>query len=199
MLAPDLKDQTLIIASHNKGKVREIAELLDGLVGRVISAAELDLPEPDETESTFAGNAALKARAAALASGQYALADDSGLCVNALGGDPGIYSARWAGPSKDFTIAMNAVHEKLGDTPDRSAYFISVLALSDPQGNVETFEGRIDGNLIWPPRGERGFGYDPVFVADGMSETFAEIDPDHKNRISHRSRAFALFCGWLGA
>lgn len=188
-----LKDKTLVIASHNKGKVREIDELMQGLVGRVVSASDLSLPEPEETEKTFEGNAALKARAAALASGEYALADDSGLCVNALGGEPGVYSARWAGPEKDFNLAMQKVQDALGDSKDRTAYFISVLALSDPQGQVETFEGRIEGTLIWPPRGDKGFGYDPMFIADGMDKTFAEIDPVLKNRISHRARAFEMF------
>ena len=187
----NLNDQDLVIASHNSGKVREIAELLKPYAARFYSAAELDLEEPEETASTFVGNALLKARAAAEASGKVALADDSGLSVHALGGDPGIYSARWAGEPRDFYKAMEKVNNALGDSPDRSAAFICVLALAWPDGSVETFEGRVDGKIVWPPRGDQGFGYDPIFVAKGISLSFAEIDPAEKHRISHRADAFA--------
>jgi len=187
----NINDQDLVIASHNSGKVKEISELLKPYAARFYSAAELNLEEPEETAATFVGNALLKARAAAVASGKVALADDSGLSVYALGGDPGIYSARWAGEPRDFYKAMEKVNEALGGSQDRSAAFICVLALAWPDGAVETFEGRIDGDIVWPPRGDQGFGYDPIFVAKGMSRTFAEIDPAEKHRISHRADAFA--------
>ncbi|MAE50635.1 MAG: non-canonical purine NTP pyrophosphatase, RdgB/HAM1 family [Micavibrio sp.] len=186
----DLNDEDLVIASHNQGKVREIAELLKPYVSRFYSASDLDLAEPEETGKTFIANALLKARAAAEASGKVALADDSGLSVCALNGDPGIYSARWAGEPRDFNVAMERVHNELGDSADRSAAFMCVLALAWPNGDAQTFEGRIDGEIVWPPRGERGFGYDPIFVAKGMQRTFAEIDPQDKHRISHRANAF---------
>jgi XTP/dITP diphosphohydrolase len=181
---------TLVIASHNKGKVREIAELLGAHVAHFPSAGELDLPEPEETETTFIGNAELKARAAATASGLPALADDSGLVVPALGGAPGIYSARWAGPDKDFSVAMRRVETELG-ARDSSAYFVCALTLAWPDGHAESVEGRIHGRLVFPGRGDRGFGYDPIFIPDGRALTFAEIDPDEKHRISHRADAFA--------
>ncbi len=184
------EESELVIASHNTGKVREISALLKPYINKLYSASDLDLPEPEETGQTFEANAVLKARAAALASGKPALADDSGLCVNALGGDPGIYSARWSGPEKDFDLAMRKVHEALGESSDRSAYFICALALAWPDGHAEVFEGRIDGVLIWPARGEKGFGYDPMFVAKGHGITFAEMDQDEKHRISHRAQAF---------
>lgn len=187
------RGDTLVIASHNPGKVPEIAALL-GAHGLVLkSAAELGLPEPDETGATFAENAALKARASSRASGFWALADDSGLAVAALDGAPGIYSARWAGPSKDFAAAMARIERELrakGD-PDASAEFVCALALSDPDGRATVFEGRIAGTLTFPPRGRNGFGYDPIFVAKGMTETFGELAPPHKHAISHRARAFA--------
>lgn len=186
----DLTKEELLIASHNQGKVREIRDLLAPFVHHVVSAADLNLPEPEETEKTFEGNAILKARAAAEASGKIALADDSGLCVYALNGDPGIYSARWAGPEKDFALAMRKVNDALGDCEDRSAYFICVLALAFPDGRTEVFEGRAEGHLICPPRGEKGFGYDPMFVAAGMTQSYGEIDPAHKHDISHRALAF---------
>lgn len=186
----NLNDLDLVIASHNEGKVEEISALLKPYAARFYSAADLDLEEPEETASTFVGNALLKARAAATASGKIALADDSGLSVNALNGDPGIYSARWAGEPRDFNKAMERVNEALGEEKDRSAAFICVLALAWPDGTVETFEGRVDGDIVWPPRGDQGFGYDPIFVAKGMSRTFAEIDPEDKHRISHRADAF---------
>lgn len=181
----------LVVASHNAGKVREIAALLGPLGLEPISAALLGLPEPEETETTFAGNAALKARAAADASGLPALADDSGLEVFALGGDPGIYSARWAGPNKDFGAAMQRVWELLsakGD--DRGARFVCALALAQPGGRVEIFEGEAQGTIVWPPRGEKGFGYDPIFEADGQTRTFGEMTHDEKLPLTHRARAF---------
>ncbi len=180
---------TLVIASHNKGKVREIAELLGAHVAHFPNAGELNLPEPEETETTFVGNAELKARAAATASGMPALADDSGLVVPALGGAPGIYSARWAGPDKDFAIAMKRVETELG-AGDPSAYFVCALTLAWPDGHVESVEGRIHGQLVFPGRGDRGFGYDPIFIADGRDVTFAEMDPAEKHGMSHRADAF---------
>jgi XTP/dITP diphosphohydrolase len=181
---------TLVIASHNKGKVREIVELLGAYVAHFPSAGELNLPEPEETETTFIGNAELKARAAAIGSGLPALADDSGLVVPALGGAPGIYSARWAGPDKDFSVAMRRVETELG-ARDPSASFVCALTLAWPDGHVESVEGRIHGRLVFPGRGDRGFGYDPIFILDGRDLTFAEIDPNEKHRISHRADAFA--------
>jgi XTP/dITP diphosphohydrolase len=184
---------TLILATHNAGKVREIGAMLAPFNVAVKSAGELNLPEPEETETTFIGNAKLKALAAATAAGIPALADDSGLCVNGLNGDPGIYSARWAGPGKDFGVAMDKVNTALGDNPDRSAFFMCALALAWPDGHCETFAGRIDGALVWPARGLNGFGYDPIFVPDGFAVTFGEMDPDAKHAMSHRARAFAQF------
>jgi XTP/dITP diphosphohydrolase len=184
----------LVIASHNAGKVREIGELLAPYGIETVSAGQLDLPEPEETGTTFAANAELKARAAADLSGLPALADDSGLCVEALGGEPGIFSARWAGPSKDFDAAMRLVHDRLlGIGPDaaRDAHFVCALSLCWPDGHIETFEGRADGTLVWPPRGDQGFGYDAMFLPLGASETYGEIDPDAKHAISHRATAFA--------
>ena len=183
-------DKTLVIASHNAGKVREIGELLAPFKIEVISAAKLGLPEPEETGTTFEANAALKAHAAAGATGLPALADDSGLVVPALGGAPGIYSARWAGANKDFGMAMARVEREL-DNKDRSARFVAVLALAWPDGDVELFRGEVPGRLVWPPRGGRGFGYDPMFVPDGGSLTFGEVEPAEKHKISHRARAFA--------
>jgi len=183
----------LVIASHNKGKVREIAALLEGRGLDVVSAGELDLPEPEETGTTFVMNAELKARAAADLSGLPALADDSGLCVDALGGDPGIFSARWGGEAKDFGMAMTLVERALaatGPAPARTAHFVCALALAWPDGHVEWFEGRVDGTLVDPPRGDNGHGYDPMFVPDGHDRTFAEMDDATKNEISHRADAF---------
>ena len=188
------QDSRLVIASHNPGKVREIAALLEPFGCLVVSAGDLELIEPEETGATFAANAELKARAAAESSGLPALADDSGLAVTALNGEPGIHSARWAGPDKDFGLAMRAVEDRLAGEDDRSAHFICALALAWPDngdgGHMETFEGRVDGTLVWPLRGDRGFGYDPMFVAEGYDITFAEMEPDEKHRISHRARAF---------
>lgn len=183
---------TLVIASHNRGKVAEIADLLAPLGFAVKSAGDLGLPEPEETEDSFAGNAALKARAAADASGLAALADDSGLCVAALAGAPGIYSARWAGPAKDFRVAMARIERELNakGAADRAAKFVCALALALPGGNAEIFEGVVEGSLVFPPRGTNGFGYDPIFIADGMDITFGEMEPAAKHAISHRARAF---------
>jgi XTP/dITP diphosphohydrolase len=186
-----LSSQRLIVASHNPGKVREIGELLAPFAVEVVSAGALRLPEPDETESTFIGNAVLKARAAAMAGGLPALSDDSGLCVSALNGAPGIYSARWAGPTKDFKIAMQTVERELGAATDRSAKFVCALALCWPDGHCESFEGEVQGTLAFPPRGDKGFGYDPIFVPEGHSITFGEMEPAAKHAMSHRARAFA--------
>jgi len=186
--------ERLVIASHNPGKVAEIEELLRPYGVAAIGAGALGLPEPEETGASFEANAALKARAAAAASGLPALADDSGLVVPALGSAPGIYSARWAGPTKDFRIAMERVHRELGDK-SRQAHFVAVLALAWPPnqhgGESATFRGEVHGQLTWPPRGERGFGYDPIFVPDGHTMTFGEMAPEDKHHISHRARAFA--------
>jgi len=181
----------LVIASHNPGKVQEITELLAPHGLSVISAASLGLPEPEETGATFTENAVLKAVAAATASGLPVLADDSGIAVTALGGQPGIYSARWAGPGKDFSVAMHRVERELAGTTDRSAAFVSALCLAWPDGRHETFEGRVEGTLVWPPRGNNGFGYDPMFVPEDRQQTFGEMDPAAKHALSHRSRAFA--------
>jgi XTP/dITP diphosphohydrolase len=180
----------LVIASHNPGKVEEITALLAPFAIDVVSAGALGIAEPEETGDSFEANAALKARAAAAASGLPAIADDSGLVVPALGGAPGIYSARWAGPAKDFRVAMQRVHRELGDQ-DRSARFVAVLALAWPDGDLELFRGEVAGKLVWPPRGERGFGYDPIFVPEGGVATFGEIEPARKHKINHRARAFA--------
>ncbi|ATY32611.1 RdgB/HAM1 family non-canonical purine NTP pyrophosphatase [Sphingomonas psychrotolerans] len=183
----------LVIASHNPGKVREIKALLGPYGIEPISAAELDLPEPEETGVTFVANAELKALQAADLSGLPALADDSGLCVEALNGDPGIFSARWAGEAKDFSVAMQRVEDKLAALPPetgRDAHFVCALALAWPDGHVEWFEGRADGVLVWPPRGDRGFGYDPVFVPHGHDLTYGEMDPEAKHAMSHRADAF---------
>ena len=187
-----MRPERLVIASHNAGKVREIAALLAPFGTEVVSAAALGLPEPDETEDSFAGNARQMAEAAAAASGLPALADDSGLCVAALAGAPGIYSARWAEPAKDFAVAMRRVEQELGGNPDRRAWFVCALALATPGEATRIFEGRVDGTLVFPPRGTRGFGYDPIFLAEGQRQTFGEMDPAAKHAMSHRARAFAL-------
>ena len=188
-MARRIEGGRLVIASHNPGKVREIGELLEGFRVEVISAGDLGLDEPEETGATFVANAELKALAAAKASGLPALADDSGLAVDALNGEPGIYSARWAGPDKDFNVAMQRVEDELGDR-DRRAKFVCALALAWPDGHVETVEGTVSGELVWPPRGDRGFGYDPIFIADGYVVTFGEMEPATKHAISHRADAF---------
>jgi len=183
----------LIVATHNPGKLREIVELLAPYGIHVSSAAERGLPEPEETGTTFLANAELKALAAALAAGVPALSDDSGLAVDGLDGAPGIYSARWAGPSKDFGAAMARVERELTErgTTNRRAHFISALTLAWPDGHYESFEGRISGTLTFPPRGDRGFGYDPIFIPDGLQQTFGEMHEATKHRISHRARAFS--------
>jgi XTP/dITP diphosphohydrolase len=203
-----LEPGRLLIASHNPGKVREIAELLGPHGIEPVSATDLDLPEPDEIGATFIDNADLKARAAADFSDLPALADDSGLCVEALGDRPGIFSARWAiadphvppGASpgevageRDFGLAMRRVQqelEALGPDASRDAHFVCALALCWPDGHSEWFEGRVDGTLVWPPRGDKGFGYDPMFVPAGREQTFGEMEPGEKHRISHRADAF---------
>jgi XTP/dITP diphosphohydrolase len=183
--------QKLVAATHNPGKAREIAALLDGRF-EIVSAGALGLGEPEETEATFVGNAVLKARTAADASGLAAIADDSGLCVAALGGQPGVLSARWGGAARDFYAAMARVEAELAasGSADRSAWFTSALAVAWPDGPVVAVEGRVFGRLSFPPRGERGFGYDPIFIADGHDLTFGEMEPTEKDAISHRARAF---------
>ena len=220
--------QPLVIASHNKGKVVEIGELIAPLGIRVISATEANVDEPEETGDSFAANASLKSEYSSLKTGLVALADDSGLVVPAIGGAPGIYSARWAGPGKDFTMAFDRIQKELGDCP-KAAYFVCMLALTIPksppllggrlggghsleelspksphsgpppngEGVTYLFEGRIDGTLTFPQRGEKGFGYDPIFIPDGHTETFAELDPHYKNTISHRAQAFSKFLAFL--
>jgi XTP/dITP diphosphohydrolase len=189
----------LVLASHNPGKLREIAALLTSHEVEVVSAGALGLPEPEETEPDFVGNARLKALAAARAAALPALADDSGFCVAALGGTPGVVSARWAGPAKDFAAAMARVNREMGDAADRRAWFVSALCLAWPDGETATFLGRVEGQAVWPPRGARGFGYDPMFVPAGGTQTYGEIDPDIKATTSHRARAFAqLLAACLG-
>lgn len=180
----------LVVATHNSGKLREIAELLSPFGIAVLGAASLGLPEPEETGATFEANAELKARAAAAMSKIPALADDSGLVVPALGGAPGVYSARWAGAARDFGHAMAQVERELAGKRDRRAHFVAALALAWPDGHVETFRGEVHGTLAWPPRGERGFGYDPMFVPDGETLTFGEMEPAKKHAMSHRADAF---------
>jgi XTP/dITP diphosphohydrolase len=190
-----LTERRLVVASHNPGKVREIADLIAPFRIDAISAASLRLPEPEETETTFVGNALLKAKAAARAANLPALADDSGLCVDALAGEPGVFSARWAGEAKDFAVAMKRVHDRLGaaHADNRRAHFVCALAIAWPEGHTEAFEGKVHGALTWPPRGTLGFGYDPIFVPDGYAVTFGEMEPAKKHAISHRARAFKLF------
>ncbi len=192
MAARKFTGRELVLATHNAGKVREIQDLLAPYALQVTAAGELGLPEPDETGTTFAANAKLKALASATGAKLPALADDSGLVVDALGGDPGIYSARWAGPKKDFAFAMQQVEDALTakGAVDRRAHFFAALALAWPDGHVELFEGRVDGTVVWPPRGARGFGYDPMFVPHGHTQTFGELDPAYKHSISHRADAF---------
>jgi XTP/dITP diphosphohydrolase len=187
-----VKGMRLVAATHNPGKAREIEALLDGHYV-VVTAGSLNLPEPDETESTFTGNALLKARHAADLCGEVCLADDSGLSVAALDGAPGIFSARWAGPDKDFGFAMRKVEERLEElgSDDRRAWFTSSLAVAWPNGPAVVVEGRVDGLLTFPPRGDRGFGYDPIFIPEGQTQTFGELDPALKDALSHRALAFA--------
>jgi XTP/dITP diphosphohydrolase len=196
-----LGSETLVIATHNAGKLKEIGALLAPYGLECVSAGALGLPEPAETGTTFVENALIKARAAAQGAGLPALADDSGLCVNALGGRPGVYTADWAErqwfegePGRDWYMAMGKVEGLLceqGPAVDRSGHFVCVLAIAWPDGASAVYEGTVDGTLTWPPRGLLGFGYDPVFVPQGASQTFAEIDPEQKHRISHRADAFA--------
>ena len=183
---------TLVIASHNEGKVRELTELFAPCGIECISAASLGLPEPEETGATFADNAKLKAIAAAKAAGMLACSDDSGLEVEALGGAPGIHSARWSGPNKDFRVAMERVRHELetSGTTDHRANFTCALALAAPNGDAVAVTGKVHGTIVWPPRGTRGFGYDPIFVPEGYSETFGEMEPELKNLLSHRMHAF---------
>ena len=188
----------LVIASHNAGKVKEIGALIAPLGIKVLSATEAGVDEPEETGDTFIANASLKSENACAISNLPSLADDSGLVVPAIGGAPGIYSARWAGPNKDFNTAFARIQSELGDK-STAAYFVCVLALSLPNQSTEIFEGRIHGTLTFPPRGQKGFGYDPIFIPEGHTQTFAEIDPDLKNNISHRAKAFALFLSHLKA
>jgi XTP/dITP diphosphohydrolase len=183
---------TLVSASHNEGKVRELQELFAPYGIKLVSAGSLGLPEPKETGGTFEDNAKIKAIAAAKGSGFFAVADDSGLEVKALGGQPGIHSARWGGAYKDFGLAMQRVNRELeaSGAADRRANFTCALALAAPSGDVVVYSGKVHGTLTWPPRGKRGFGYDPIFVPEGYTETFGEMDPELKNRLSHRMRAF---------
>jgi XTP/dITP diphosphohydrolase len=188
-MARTLAGKRLVIATHNRGKLAEMAALLKPFGIAATSAGALGLAEPEETGASFEENAALKAAAAAADAGIPALADDSGLVVPALGGAPGIYSARWAGPERDFTCAMAEVEKRLGDG-DRRAFFVAVLALAWPEGEVNLYRGEVHGALVFPPRGTRGFGYDPIFVPEGGRETFGEMDPAAKHAISHRAVAF---------
>lgn len=179
----------LIVATHNPGKLREIAQLFEPFGVQALSASELGLPEPMEDGLTFIANAEVKARAAVEGSDKPAISDDSGLVVPALGGDPGIYSARWAGPGKNFNVAMKRIQDELGNK-DRRAYFVAALALAWPDGHIEIFEGTVHGTLVWPPRGDLGFGYDPIFQPNGYDITFGEFEPSAKHAISHRADAF---------
>ena len=191
-MARKFTEEKLVIASHNAGKLREISALLAPWDVEVVPAASLGLPEPEETGATFAENAGLKARAAADGAGLPALADDSGLSADALNGQPGIHSARWAetGCGRDFQHAMARLEKALAGGANRVAHFTSVLALAWPDGHIEYFDGRVDGTLVWPPRGRNGFGYDPVFLPDGYDITFGEMAPAAKNAITHRAVAF---------
>ncbi len=191
--------EKLVLATHNKGKIAEMSDVLKSYVGKVLSAHDITFSEPEETGTTFAANALLKARSACEETGLPSLADDSGLCVNALNGQPGIYSARWAGEERDFEMAMGFLDAKLVDTEDSSAYFIAVLALVFPNGEEHIFEGRCEGNLIWPPSGDKGFGYDPMFVPEGKRQTFGEMEPDEKRKISHRAKALKELSVFLRA
>lgn len=192
-MARFFSEKELVIATHNDGKAKEIAELLGPYVSKFKTSKELKLPDPEETGKTFIANAELKARSAMRHSGQAALADDSGLSVYALDGDPGIYSARWAEKedgTRDFYWAMDKVKEALSASHDKRAAFVCVLSLAWPDGHIESFEGRVEGILSFPPKGDKGFGYDPIFVPNGYIETFAEMEPNQKHEISHRKDAF---------
>jgi XTP/dITP diphosphohydrolase len=197
-----LNEQKLVIASHNQGKIRELRDLLDPLGYGLVTAADLDLEEPEETGLTFEDNARLKALAAAAVAQMPALSDDSGLSVDALGGQPGIYSARWAGPGRDFSIAMERVHNELEaeGSGNRTARFVSVICIAWPDRHTEMFRGEVEGIVVWPPRGNQGFGYDPVFRPEGYDITFGEMSAEMKHgwrpgqarALSHRARAFKL-------
>jgi len=192
----------LLLATHNKGKVDEFNTMLDGLGIELKSAIDFDLPEPEETEKTFIGNAVLKAKAAVEITNMPCLADDSGISIDALDGAPGIYSARWAetDQGRDFNMAMERVNSELGGIDGtQTAYFTAVLALVFPDGSQEIFEGRVDGTLCWPPRGEKGFGYDPIFIPEGYDKTFAEMEPDFKHQMSHRAVAVEKFLKYIKA
>tara|TARA_R110000751_G_scaffold283742_4_gene387214 strand:- start:7122 stop:7766 length:645 start_codon:yes stop_codon:yes gene_type:complete len=198
-----LTEKKLVIASHNQGKIRELRDLLGPYGYELVTAGELDLEEPEETGLTFEENAALKALASARSAGMPALSDDSGLAVDALDGAPGIYSARWAGPDKDFPMAMGLVHDALQKKriDDGRGRFVSVICLAWPDGHVEYFRGEVEGAIVWPPRGDQGFGYDPIFQPDGYKTTFGEMSAEEKHgwkrgqdvALSHRARAFKLF------
>ena len=183
--------EKLVLATHNPGKYRENAELLEPYGLEVLSAGDLGLPEPEETGSSFEENALLKARAACEATGLAAIADDSGIAVPALGGEPGIHTARWAGPERDFMVAMERVQRALGDASDRRGIFVCNLSVVWPDGETASFEGRLEGTLVWPPRGDKGFGFDPMFQPQGFDITFAEMEPAKKHAMSHRALAFA--------
>jgi XTP/dITP diphosphohydrolase len=187
------RGERLVLATHNRGKLAEFAALLAPFGVKLEGAGALGLPEPDETAPDFAGNARLKAHAAARASGLPALADDSGFAVRSLGGAPGVLSARWAGPGRDFAAAMARVHAEAGAHPDRAAAFHCALVLAHPDGREAAFEGVVQGTWCWPPRGEGGFGYDPIFIPEGEHRTFAEMSPAAKEAVSHRARAVAAF------
>ncbi len=197
-----LEGGKIVVATHNAGKLAEIRDLLAPYGLEAMSAGELELPEPEETGTTFEANAALKALAAAAASGLPALADDSGVCVAALGGEPGIHSARWAGEDRDFGRAMRNIEELIrdGGSGDRRAHFVAALCLAWPDGHTETVRGEVHGVLVWPPRGDLGFGYDPMFLPEGESRTFGEMSAEEKHGLrpgaeglSHRARAFSAF------
>jgi XTP/dITP diphosphohydrolase len=189
----ELPEDTLVVASHNEGKIKEIESLISSYGIKTISSKELSLSEPEETENTFIGNAKLKAEAAAKESGLVCLADDSGFCVDALNGDPGVYSARWAGPERNFDQAMLKIHDLVKDQGNKAASFVCVLVLSFPDGRTKEFEGRVEGDLVWPPRGDGGFGYDPIFLPKGHELTFAEMSFEEKQLISHRAIALNSF------
>ena len=199
-MARRFEGDRLIVASHNAGKVREIGELLAPFNVQTVSAGEMGLPVPDETETTFEGNAAIKALAAARASNAPALSDDSGLSIDALGGEPGVYAADWAETptGRDFGLAMRKVHDRLLEAQAAepwTARFSCALCLAWPDAHTETFLGHVEGRIVWPPRGDRGFGYDPIFVRDGETETFGEIEPARKHADSHRAKAFQSLIG----
>jgi XTP/dITP diphosphohydrolase len=199
-----IEGRRLLVATHNPGKLKEFEFLLAPRQIEIVGAAALGLPEPDETGATFAENALLKARAAAEATGLPALADDSGIVVYGLGGAPGIHSARWAGPARDFDLAIRKVLDGLIERfgsfagADKRAAFVAVLCLCHPDGSHDLFEGRVEGTLVDAPRGARGFGYDPIFVPDGETLTFAEMTAEQKHAISHRRRALDAFLAALG-